>query len=521
MLINKDTININYINLYSLQNEEIVIPIFQRFYSWKPDQVNQLKEDLSNLINDQSKQLYLFDFIYYEEDGKIKLADGQQRLVTINNLIKAINDVVKEKGIEIKKLNLFNINYDTLSNNDLYKKHFCEDSLRTPFKTIYFLMKNFVEENIEKIDVLIDVLKNNIFVYMKKCDGVSDAFEIFQQVNTGGKPLTKDEIVNTVLTQNAKMYDIEYNVPKKKEIMKQIVSYYRFKVDETKTLDLGEIMNFLKQHVVKDKKSLEEFIKITHALDKIKDNPIMSIISYINRKTITDVVHILEIKNIFNKDYLNHVVIPMCMMSIVLTLNNGSPTTFSYLLKEVIDRVKRQEEYDKIEHYLHCEVEENDVWKIHFNVFKDKIGDKNTPTNLKKALLIIDVIIGNTSGEICLDRINLEHIYPQNPDSKWAEKGWPASTVDGRQKSLINNIGNFFLLNEKVNKKIQNYYIDDKKNEYNKIIEKDHFLQTELNKVDFDCFEVERDKYICERQEKIANYIYEKFPLGNKLIIKY
>lgn len=520
MLINKNSVSIEYKNLYSLQRGKIVIPVFQRFYSWKIEQISQIKDDLFNLFEDQTKQLYLFDFIYYEEEGKIKLADGQQRLVTINNLIKAINDISAEKNIEIEELPLFDISYEIEENNEKYKKHFHGGELRAPFKKIYFEMKNFVEINIQKINELVNIIKNNIFIYMKKCSGLSDAFEIFQQVNTGGKPLTRDEIINTVLTQNAKIYGIQYNVPKRKEIIPQITSYHKFQVENVKKLDLGEIMSFLRQYIVKDKESFLKFIKITKKLDKIKDKPIKSVISYINRQTIMEVVNILEIKNIFNNDYMHLVILPMCMMSVVLTLNGGSPTTFSYLLNDVIKKIKADKKLADIERFLYEEVEKNFSWKIEYDDFKNKLGDKNTAINIKKALLVMDVIINNKSGEMNMNSVNLEHIFPKHPDNSWYREGknWPASGEE--HERLVDNIGNCFLLNEKVNKKIQNSYIKYKISEYNEIIEKDCFLQTPLNKVDFNQFENDGPDYIKKRQGEMAKYICENFFPGLKLIIR-
>ena len=55
MLIKASSIDPKYINLYSLHNKTIVIPIFQRFYDWKEKQVDALLEDLLNCKDDFSK----------------------------------------------------------------------------------------------------------------------------------------------------------------------------------------------------------------------------------------------------------------------------------------------------------------------------------------------------------------------------------------------------------------------------------------------------------------------------------
>ena len=137
MIVSKETVDSKYVNLYSYQGKQIGIPIFQRFYDWKEAQIAQLKTDILDIIDDKSKEFYFLDFIYYEdENGKIMLADGQQRLVTINNLIKAIKDVATEKGLAIPEIDYFDISYDIFANNEKYKTHF-EKYATAPFKKIY------------------------------------------------------------------------------------------------------------------------------------------------------------------------------------------------------------------------------------------------------------------------------------------------------------------------------------------------------------------------------------------------
>lgn len=215
--------------------------------------------------------------------------------------------------------------------------------------------------------------------------------------------------------------------------------------------------------------------------------------------------------------YVHKVILPLCMMSIVLTLNGGSPTTFRYLLNEIVDAIKNDVPPDIINYSLINHINEDPItWQISLNDFSNKLGDLATSRNIKKALLIIDVICKNISGVINVQSINLEHIYPQNPDFEWAEHGWPSHRES--QRPLIDNIGNYLLLCEIVNKQIQNQYITKKIIRYNDIIAKDKILQTPINTVDFNRFEMEQNVYIYERQRTIAKAIQTDFPLGRVLI---
>lgn len=521
MIIKNNTITSSYDNIYKYIDTPIGIPIFQRFYDWKEKEIVQFKEDLLNFIQEKDKQLYFLDFIYYEESGVIKLADGQQRLVTLNNLIKAILQVAKDCDLKIDDIKLFNITYDVFSNNEKYLTHFTNYET-APFKKVYLNLYEFVNIHKEYINDFIKIIKNNIYVYMKKCDNADDAFRIFQQINTGGKPLSKDEVIKTALDQYSIAYGIKFDTSKMKDVKQSLISFYKYKLSNyDKNFDNMEIITFLKEYVTKDKETFQSFVDSITLLKTIGNNPIRYVINYINRNSLLDVLNILAMKriNINTKhDYQQKILIPLCMMSIVLSLNGGSPTSFRYLLNSVIEDIKNNKSPDEIQYSLISKInDEHNIWKISIDDFTNKIGDWTLNRGIKKALLILDVICSNVSGILNVEAINLEHIYPQNPDFEWASNGWPSHRE--KQKELIDNIGNYLLLNEDINKRIQNQYITHKVAKYNEILRKDIILQTEMNKIDFKRFELDREKYIYERQYIIAKMIRDTLPLGRVLII--
>lgn len=520
MIIKNNEISCNYVKLYSLQKRKIGIPIFQRFYTWKDKQIIQLKEDLLNAINDKSLHFYLLDFIYYEENGKYMIADGQQRLVTINNLIKAIKDYALIHAIPIDSIDFFDISYDVFSNNEKYKTHF-NNYVTTPFKKVYIELFEFIKNYSNRINDIIYIIKNNIYIYLKKCANADDAFNIFQQINTGGKPLSKDEVIKTALDQYSQAYEIRLDTSKMKEVKQSLISFYKFKVSSfDANFDNMEIITFLRDYVTKDKKTFTNFVNTISLLSSIGNSPVKYVIDYINRTSLFDILNLLAIKHIdinTNHDFLLKVVLPLCMMSIILTLNGGSPTTFRYLLNEIIKDIKQDMSPDKINFKLIDRINSDPTtWNISTENFTTKLGDINVSRNLKKALLIMDVICKNISGTVNVDTINLEHIYPQKPNYEWAGNGWPSHKE--QQRELIDNIGNYLLLCETVNKSIQNQYITHKVSQYNNIIKRDILLQTPMNTVDFDLFEINRDKYIKERQAKIAQLIRDTLPFGRVLI---
>jgi len=523
MLIKNDSVTFEYINIYSLIDKNIGIPIFQRFYSWKEKQVNELLEDLNRAIYDTDRQLYLLDFIWYEENGKMMIADGQQRLVSLNLFMKAINDYIDNKNLNISKMCLFNISYDNESNNKSYKYTF-EECIKNPFRKVYFKFYEFIDNNKNNLINYITILQNRIYIYAKKTENADDAFSIFTEINTGGKPLTKDEVIKTTFEQYSKTYNVDIKELGFKNIKKTITGYYKYITESNNdNFDTIAIITFLKDHVVKTKELFEAFVNYAKIVKKTEGYSISYIIQYINRNQLFDILNVLAIKGIdvrTKTEYRDNVLLPLCLLSIIMTMKKSNPGgIIRSLYTKVIDAIKEGSQAIEIcEKIIEFVNENTEICKISFDEFKDSLGKKELNYKIKEALLIMDIVRRCTSSDIIVESINLEHIYPQKPAPEWAIHNWP---TDSEEKSkLINNIGNFILLNESVNKKIKNKYISDKIVEYNRIIPRDVTLNSGINVVDFQRFENLKSRYILERQNKIAEYIYSNFNLGNILIVK-
>lgn len=521
MLINQNSINIKYINIYSLTKEKISIPIFQRFYEWKDKQFQEFLNDLKSCLTEKDKQIYLLDFIWYKEENKIKLADGQQRIVTLNLLIKAFKECAIRYNLNIQDVDFFDISYDNCEYQEIYNRSFSSSPIR-PFKKMYTYLLNFVIENKEYLNEFINIIKNNVFIYMKEADSTDSAYDIFTQINTGGMRLGKTEVIQTAINQYSNIYNIKLE-ENGDQLSKAISSYYKLinKASNSK-FDTIAIMSFLKDYIVSDKQEFSDFANKLKKISKMYTYPIYYIVNEIGRSQLIDILNIMMMLNIdINKkrDYLCDIMFPLCLLSIVMSMKRSNPGgNIVSLYNNVIELIKSNESSANIGNYIATFINSNEeLCKINFQEFNAALGKKGTKIGLKKALLIMDVIWHNTSSNLDLNRINLEHIYPQNPEPKWAMNGWPTSSED--RINLVDNIGNYLLLNESVNKKIQNKYIDAKVVEYNKIIPNDLTLQTTINTVDFELFKKERENYIYKRQMNICEQIYEIFPSA-KVIIK-
>ncbi|GAA8404440.1 hypothetical protein HpDR45_08110 [Helicobacter pylori] len=95
------------------QNNQFVIPIYQRVYSWKKEQCEQLWDDIIKIGGNDKINGHFIGSILYVLDGNtpsspLLIIDGQQRLTTITLLCIALrnhlSDEVKREEIENRYL---------------------------------------------------------------------------------------------------------------------------------------------------------------------------------------------------------------------------------------------------------------------------------------------------------------------------------------------------------------------------------------------------------------------------------
>lgn len=521
MLIANNTLKEEYVNVYSLVKYKIGIPIFQRFYDWKEKQVEALLSDVLELIESNDKQIYLLDFIGYFNDDTLMLADGQQRLVSLNLLFLAINNYIIEKKLNLEQIDLFDITYDIEEHNKKYYDSI-NDSLKSPFKKIYFKFYDYVDYYSAFIPKIIKILKNNIYVFLKITDNIDEAFDIFQQINTGGKPLSKDEVISSTIQQFSKKYKLSIDYKNIKNLKDKVLGYYKYlKEFKSENFDTLSIMSFLNNDIVSTEEKFREFKKSIDITKTLENSPIFTVAQYLNRKQVTDILYVMSMKGINiddTDDYKKSVILPLFLLSIILTMKKTNPGgIIKTLFLNIIKFIKEGKTPTEISKLIIDFIGLHSEFKITFKEFKENLGNPELNTNIKKSLLIIDVIISNVSSKLEIKKINLEHIYPKKPDLEWSKQGWIFVDEEVR-KRIYDNIGNYMLLNENINKSIQNKFLSVKIQEYNKIIPRDLSLNTKINSIDFKSMMCERENYIFKRQEMIADYIYNNFYLAKVFI---
>ena len=205
------------ISLY--ESREIDIhPEFQRFFRWSDSQKTRLIESI--LLGIPIPQI----FVSQREDGIWDVVDGLQRLSTIYQFVGILRD---EKEELLPPLVLESTKYLSDLDKRVWEEIEVEGELfnnTTPFTTQQRL--------------LIKRAKLDISIILRESDDVSK-YELFQRLNTGGSPLSDQEVRNAILVMMNKDYYQWLRELSNNQDFKECLSLTDRAVDEQYDMDLA------------------------------------------------------------------------------------------------------------------------------------------------------------------------------------------------------------------------------------------------------------------------------------------
>ncbi len=208
------------------QKNQLVIPIYQRVYSWEKEQCKQLWDDIIKIGGDDKMDghfigsiLYVLDGIMHS-DNALLIIDGQQRLTTITLLLIALrnhlSDEVKRKDIE----NHYLINSDkdgdkkfrlilSESDKDTLLSLIDKDR-RKPSEPSLKIVENFklFEEwvsNTNKLETIFKGLDKLMIVEIALEKGKDDPQLIFESVNSKGIELTQTDLIRNYIVMETEI----------------------------------------------------------------------------------------------------------------------------------------------------------------------------------------------------------------------------------------------------------------------------------------------------------------------------
>lgn len=261
-------------------NLQMVIPIFQRSYSWEKEQVRTLWDDIiklySNIDKDDKATHFLGPIVRVDvptssvDTRKLYLIDGQQRIATLMVLLTCLRNIFKEKNEEIRRKIEYGYLLNEQESGENRFKLILSEADREIFRKIIISEKNiensklkdtydFFTKKLESLEDELDLEKlrgiiiNKLILVSIDADRQENPYLIFESLNAKGTLLTQADLIRNYIFMKIASED------KQKELYKE---YWR----PMEVLLGDELETFFWRYTLKD----GTFVKIKRTYADLK-----------------------------------------------------------------------------------------------------------------------------------------------------------------------------------------------------------------------------------------------------------
>lgn len=186
------------------------IPAYQRGYRWKPEQVQQLLEDILEFAyrkNPQNDDFYCLQPLVLKarDNGQYEVVDGQQRLTTLLLILRFFNQRLTERH----RAPVFELSYETRPHLPDFLLEPSAEQARgnVDFFHLYQAMhsiEHWFDQHDNEVDDFKSTLLNRTKVIWYELAASENPVDAFTRLNIGKIPLTDDELIRALfLKRNA------------------------------------------------------------------------------------------------------------------------------------------------------------------------------------------------------------------------------------------------------------------------------------------------------------------------------
>ncbi|GAA7221371.1 DUF262 and DUF1524 domain-containing protein [Helicobacter pylori] len=208
------------------QNNQLVIPIYQRLYSWDKEQCKQLWDDIIKIGGDDKMDGHFIGSILYvihdpkHSDNTLLIIDGQQRLTTITLLLTALRDHLSDEveRKEIEDYYLINSDKDGDKKFRLILSESDKDTLlslidkdrRKPSDPSLKIVENFklfeewIRKNTNQLETILEGLRKLTIVWISLGEK-DDPQLIFESMNSKGIELTQTDLIRNYIVMETEI----------------------------------------------------------------------------------------------------------------------------------------------------------------------------------------------------------------------------------------------------------------------------------------------------------------------------
>lgn len=206
-------------------SKQFIVPLFQRTYSWKKEQVETLWGDIENTRSENESTHFFGSFVTEplpssaSGASRYVIIDGQQRLATIFLFLASLRNRIIEIAPECKIKNEINDLYlvNIYHPEDKYKlvptqadrniffsiidrKQSASNGEHLILRTNSFFKKKLSEINdVNKLRELKNTILNRFSVVDIRLERGDDPYLIFESLNAKGTPLTQADLIRNYL----------------------------------------------------------------------------------------------------------------------------------------------------------------------------------------------------------------------------------------------------------------------------------------------------------------------------------
>ncbi|GAA9089357.1 DUF262 and DUF1524 domain-containing protein [Helicobacter pylori] len=276
------------------QNNQFVIPIYQRLYSWEKEQCKQLWDDIIKIGgNDKMNGHFIGSILYARVDdthsSPLLIIDGQQRLTTITLLFIALRNRSSDE-VKRKKMESYLINSDkdgdkkfrlilSESDRDTLLSLIDKDR-RKPSEPSSKIVENFKlfekwVSNTDKLETIFKGLDKLMIVWIALEKEKDDPQLIFESMNSKGIELTQTDLIRNYVVMETEVEkqesfynkywrameeDFKQNEKQNKKLFDRFVRHYlTIKTKESPKID--KVYVELKDYRQKEGIGIEDLLK--------------------------------------------------------------------------------------------------------------------------------------------------------------------------------------------------------------------------------------------------------------------
>ncbi len=208
------------------QKNQLVIPIYQRLYSWEKEQCEQLWDDIIKIGGNDKMNRHFIGFILYvrvdaTHSSPLLIIDGQQRLTTITLLLTALRNHLNDEDEFLEKFSHQKIQNRYLINSDkdgdkkfrLILSESDKDTLlslidkdrRKPSEPSLKIVENFelfeewIRKNTDKLETIFKGLEKLMIVWIALKKEKDDPQLIFESMNSKGIELAQTDLIRNYI----------------------------------------------------------------------------------------------------------------------------------------------------------------------------------------------------------------------------------------------------------------------------------------------------------------------------------